>query len=85
MSVEQIPLPGIGTRYTMRTTRDRHIGTIRHRDGRRSLLVFDPEDHDRATTIELSRREANTLALLLHDVDELLAAPPEVPVGGAGP
>lgn len=66
IEVSEAPLPGIGLRDDFLTASGRRVGVISHRNGRRDLLVYDPEDPDACSqTISLSAAEADTLAEFL--------------------
>ncbi|HEX5198347.1 MAG TPA: potassium transporter TrkA [Actinoplanes sp.] len=66
MIIERADLPGIGTGFVAATARDRRIGVVVHRTGRRDLVVYDPEDPDRvAITVTLDAAEAECVAHLL--------------------
>ncbi|NBE53780.1 cation:proton antiporter regulatory subunit [Streptomyces boluensis] len=40
------PLPGIGVQYDLTTREDRHISVVAHRDGTRTVNVYQAEDPD---------------------------------------
>jgi TrkA domain protein len=64
--VEEADLPGVGVRLDFLTHRRRRVGVIRHRSGRRDLLVYDAGDPDACSaTVPLTSDEADTLAELL--------------------
>jgi TrkA domain protein len=64
--VEQTTLPGIGVRHDLITETGRRLGVVSHRNGRRDLVVFDPDDPDAcAASIPLTDDEAEALADLL--------------------
>jgi TrkA domain protein len=64
--IERIALPGTGTCHTGTTARRQRIGVICHRSGRRDLVLYDPDDPDRAThTVVLDSAEARHVADLL--------------------
>jgi TrkA domain protein len=63
--VERLALPGIGTRHVLRTATGRQVGVLRHRDGRRDLLLYDADDPDRAVSVPLTWQEAVALAKAL--------------------
>ncbi|MER5643893.1 cation:proton antiporter regulatory subunit [Streptosporangium sp. NPDC002524] len=66
MEVEQTALPGIGLRHEFTTRSGRRIGIVSHRTGRRDLVIYDPDDPDRACeTIKMNDEEADALAELL--------------------
>jgi TrkA domain protein len=66
MDVERTNLPGIGLRHIFTTGRNRRIGVVSHRNGRRDLVIYDKEDRDSAlVSVALSTEEANALAELL--------------------
>ncbi|MER7129457.1 cation:proton antiporter regulatory subunit [Streptosporangium saharense] len=66
MDVEQTALPGIGLRHEFTTRSGRRIGIVSHRTGRRDLVIYDPNDPDRACeTVKLNDEEADALAELL--------------------
>jgi TrkA domain protein len=64
--VEQTALPGIGVRHDLITSDGRRVGVVSHRNGRRDVVVFDPEDPDSCiASIPLSDDEAEALADIL--------------------
>jgi TrkA domain protein len=64
--VEQITLPGIGIRHDLVTESGRRLGVVSHRNGRRDLVVYDPDDPDSSQTdIPLTDDEAEALADIL--------------------
>ena len=66
MDVERIPLPGIGLRHVVTTSRGRRIGVVSYHTGRRDLVVYRRDDPDSAAdTVVLCAQEANELAELL--------------------
>ncbi|NJC69399.1 cation:proton antiporter regulatory subunit [Planosporangium thailandense] len=66
MDVERTPLPGIGLQHVFTTERDRRIGVVSHRDGRRHLVIYRRDDPDSASeAVALTAEEANGLAELL--------------------
>ncbi|GGO08857.1 MULTISPECIES: cation:proton antiporter regulatory subunit [Microbispora] len=66
MDVEQTVLPGIGLRHEFTTRSGRRIGVVSHRTGRRDLVIYDPDDPDRACeTVKLNDEEADALVELL--------------------
>lgn len=77
MTIERTALPGIGISHAVTTAAHRRLGVISHVSGARDLVVYDPEDPDRAaSTITLNRDEAHQLADLLSGtvtVDHLTA------------
>ncbi|WP_025274757.1 cation:proton antiporter regulatory subunit [Haloglycomyces albus] len=87
MDVERTELPGIGVRFEMETKRGVRMGVVAHREGRRDLVVYDPDDPD--TTLEcivLDSDEASSIGELLggariveklnrlhHEIDNLVS------------
>jgi TrkA domain protein len=66
VEIEQTALPGIGLRHEFTTRSGRRIGIVSHRTGRRDLVIYDPDDPDRACeTVKLNDEEADALAELL--------------------
>jgi TrkA domain protein len=66
MTIERTALPGIGIAHAVTTAARQRLGVISHVSGRREVVVYDPEDPDRATvTISLEDHEARQLADLL--------------------
>ncbi|TCB93476.1 potassium transporter TrkA [Micromonospora zingiberis] len=64
--VEQTALPGIGVRHDMMTESGRRLGVVSHRNGRRDLVLYDPDDPDGcAADIALTDDEAAALADIL--------------------
>ncbi|KXK59237.1 potassium transporter TrkA [Micromonospora rosaria] len=64
--VEQTALPGIGMRHELMTESGRRLGVVSHRNGRRDLVLYDPEDPDACQAdIPLTDDEAEALADIL--------------------
>ena len=60
VEIEQTALPGIGLRHEFTTRSGRRIGIVSHRTGRRDLVIYDPDDPDRACeTVKLNDEEAD--------------------------
>ncbi|WP_320067258.1 cation:proton antiporter regulatory subunit [Micromonospora sp. RTGN7] len=64
--VEQTALPGIGMRHDLVTESGRRLGVVSHRNGRRDLVLYDPDDPDACQSdIPLTDDEAEALADIL--------------------
>ncbi|MER7166950.1 cation:proton antiporter regulatory subunit [Micromonospora sp. NPDC000207] len=64
--VEQTALPGIGVRHEMTTESGRRLGVVSHRNGRRDLVLYDPDDPDSCQAdVPLTDDEAEALADIL--------------------
>jgi TrkA domain protein len=64
--VEQTALPGIGVRHDLVTETGRRVGVVSHRNGRRDVVVFDPDDPDSCiASVPLTDDEAEALADIL--------------------
>jgi TrkA domain protein len=64
--IEEADLPGIGKRLDFLTEHGRRVGVVRHRSGRRDLVVYDARDPDSCSeTVTLNTNEADALAELL--------------------
>lgn len=64
--VDEIELPGVGTRFSFETEDRRLLGVIRHNDGRREVFVADQDDPDCvALSVSLAEGEAHLMADLL--------------------
>ncbi|WP_431874036.1 cation:proton antiporter regulatory subunit [Micromonospora marina] len=64
--VEQTALPGIGVRHELLTESGRRLGVVSHRNGRRDLVLYDPDDPDSCQAdIPLTDDEAEALADIL--------------------
>jgi TrkA domain protein len=64
--IERVALPGIGTCHTATTARRQRIGVVSHRNGRRDLVIYDPDDpHRAAHAVVLDAAEASHVADLL--------------------
>ncbi|MEW2384088.1 cation:proton antiporter regulatory subunit [Micromonospora sp. NPDC047707] len=64
--VEQTALPGIGVRHELVTESGRRLGVVTHRNGRRDLVLYDPDDPDSCQAdIPLTDDEAEALADIL--------------------
>ncbi|MEV6932006.1 potassium transporter TrkA [Dactylosporangium sp. NPDC051485] len=67
MSTTRTALPGIGTLHMLQLHNGRRIGVIRHRDGRRELVVYDAADPDAGRIgAVLTSQEASTLTEVLQ-------------------
>ncbi len=79
--VEEVELPGIGMRYDLMTHKGRRVGVLKHRSGRRDLLVFSREDPDACSeTVRMTDEESAVLGELLgvpRIVDTLTGIPVE--------
>lgn len=79
--VEEVELPGIGMRYDLMTHKGRRVGVLKHRSGRRDLLVFSREDPDACSeTLRMTDEESAALGELLgapHIIDTLTGIPVE--------
>ena len=59
-------LPGIGVRYDLTTDGGKHVSVVAHKDGRRFLGFYDPDDDDTChASVPLTPAEASALAQLL--------------------
>jgi TrkA domain protein len=66
MTIERNNLPGIGIVHAVTTAARQRVGVISYVGGRRDLVVYDPDDPDRAAvTVALEDHEAQLLAYLL--------------------
>ncbi|MEV4685646.1 cation:proton antiporter regulatory subunit [Streptomyces kurssanovii] len=64
--VSKTPLPGVGTRYDLKTDAGAHLSVVVHQDGRRILAFHDPEDDDSCKdSAALAPHEATALSKLL--------------------
>jgi TrkA domain protein len=64
--VERTTLPGIGVRHDLVTEGGRRVGVVSHRNGKRDLAIFDPDDPDACIArVTLSDDEAEALADIL--------------------
>jgi TrkA domain protein len=67
MELERTALPGLGVSYAFVTAEGQRVGVVAHVSGRRDLISYDPEDHERVRhTVVLNETEARTVAQLLH-------------------
>jgi TrkA domain protein len=56
------PLPGIGVQYDLVTREHRHLSVVAHRDGARTVSVYQADDPDScAQSLRLSGSEAGSL------------------------
>lgn len=66
IEISEEALPGIGVRDDFLTEKNRRVGVIAYRDGRRDLLIYAKGDPDsRSETVSLTEAEADTLAEFL--------------------
>lgn len=83
VEVEEVPLPGIGVRYSFMTRHGRQVGVVSRRTGRRELLVYDAADPDTCReVVVLGPDEADALAELLgapRIVEKLAALDAQLP------
>lgn len=64
--VRETTLPGVGVRHDFVTTDGREVAVLVHRDGRREILLYDPDDPDECRPmLSLSPDDARTLNELL--------------------
>ena len=69
MMIERTALPGVGIQHATGTAAGQRFGVVAHLNGRRDLVVYDPDDHDRAAcTLQLEPAEAHCVADLLDAV-----------------
>lgn len=63
IEISEEELPGIGVRDDFLTEKNRRVGVITYRDGRRELLVYAKGDPDSCSeTVSLTSEEADILA-----------------------
>lgn len=61
--VSETQLPGVGVRYDFTNADGDLVGVLCHHSGRREIIVYDPDDNDRARSVlRLSGDEAHTMA-----------------------
>ncbi len=66
VDVEETKLPGIGLRHEFLTVRERRIGVLTHRMGRRDVFLYSEDDPDAVESmVILTDDEADTLSGLL--------------------
>ncbi|MCW3814026.1 cation:proton antiporter regulatory subunit [Micromonospora sp. DR5-3] len=66
MTIERIALPGVGIGWATTTRAGRRLGVVCHLTGRRDLVVYDPDDAERAlSTVVLDQDEARWVADVL--------------------
>ncbi len=66
IEISEEALPGIGVRDDFLTEKNRRVGVISYRDGRRDLLIYAKGDPDSCSeTVSLTEAEADTLAEFL--------------------
>ncbi|GAA3905333.1 cation:proton antiporter regulatory subunit [Actinoplanes auranticolor] len=67
MTIERIPLPGVGVCHAITTRAHQRLGVIAHTTGQRDIVLYDPNDPDRAAcTLPLEPDEARWIADLLN-------------------
>jgi hypothetical protein len=54
VEVEEVRLPGIGTRYDFATGEGRRVGVVSHRTGRLEFVVYDRQDPDSREALKLA-------------------------------
>jgi TrkA domain protein len=66
MDLKRTALVGIGASYAFTTAAGQRAAVIVHVDGRREIVLFDPDDHERVLhTMVLDGAESRTVADLL--------------------
>ena len=66
MTVERTALPGVGVAHATTTRASQRAGVVCHLDGRREIVLYDPEDGERALgLLVLEPDEAHWMADLL--------------------
>ncbi|WP_328471852.1 potassium transporter TrkA [Actinoplanes sp. NBC_00393] len=66
MTVERTALPGVGVAHATTTRASQRAGVVCHLDGRREIVLYDPEDRERALCLlVLEPDEAHWMADLL--------------------
>lgn len=66
VDIQNTVLPGIGVRQEIQLSQGNRLSVVTRRNGRRDLVLYDPEDPDSAAaTVELTNEEADTVAELL--------------------
>jgi TrkA domain protein len=69
MRVEEVDLPGVGRKFTMRTQSGDEIVIVVHHSGRRQLLHYENNADDEPTTaLDLTDEEARELGAILSGV-----------------
>jgi TrkA domain protein len=68
VDVRETRLPGVGTKFTMRTARDEKLCAVVHLDGLREIYVFDDDDDDEPFVVVLNDEEARQLGAILGGV-----------------
>ena len=66
MTVERTALPGVGVAHATTTRASQRAGVVCHLDGRREIVVYDPDDAEQALSLlTLEPDEAHWMADLL--------------------
>lgn len=66
MTVERTALPGVGVAHATTTRASQRAGVVCHLDGRREIVVYDPDDSEQALSLlSLEPDEAHWMADLL--------------------
>ncbi|GJM39454.1 MAG: potassium transporter TrkA [Acidimicrobiales bacterium] len=63
--VSEVKLPGVGVRHEFQTDAGRQVGVLVHHDGHREILIYDQDDNDACSSVELSHDDTRTLSELL--------------------
>jgi TrkA domain protein len=67
MTIERTALPGVGVCHAITTRARQRLGVITHTTGQRDIVIYDPDDPDRAArTVPLEPDEARWIADLLN-------------------
>ena len=67
LEVRETRLPGVGTKFTMRTTRGDKVSSVVHLDGMREIYHYSDED-DEPHVITLNDEEARQLGAIIGGV-----------------
>ncbi len=68
MRVEEVDLPGVGRKFTLRTATGCDVVVVVHHSGRRQVLLYEGTGDEPAAELDLTDEEARELGAILSGV-----------------
>lgn len=65
MAIHEEELPGIGRKYEFLASKGERIDVVIHHSGRRDLYIFDPDEEDPKSCLQLTDDQARRLGAIL--------------------